>query len=237
MEVTKSVILKIINYSDTQKIVHVYSRENGFLNFISPSFIFRKKSCALQPMQVAEIEYYQSVKGDLHKMKSVDRVVDNSAVYFDIYKMNILLLWSEILDLLLKKEQKNENLFDFIVRAVEYLNTTQKNIANFNLFFLYRLVTLLGFRINTDTYSSGYVFNINDGNFVPQEKGNAYISGPHAAGIIFRLCTCKVEELGDIPLNRESRRILLDIILLFFTIHLSIDFNVKSIRVIREIFD
>ena len=60
--------------------------------------------------------------------------------------------------------------------------------------------------------------------------------GSHTAKIIHRLCTCEVEDLKGIPLNREARNILLDVILTFYSIHLNIDFRVKSIRVIREIF-
>lgn len=49
--------------------------------------------------------------------------------------MNIALLWGEVLDLILKNEQKNIDLFNFILQSVEYLNETVKDIANFNLFF------------------------------------------------------------------------------------------------------
>ena len=55
--------------------------------------------------------------------------------------------------------------------------------------------------------------------------------------MIHKLCSCQVEELADIVLDRKSRSILLDIILLFFSIHLNTDFNIKSIKVIREVFD
>jgi DNA repair protein RecO (recombination protein O) len=40
----------------------------------------------------------------------------------------------------------------------------------------------------------------------------------------------------EIPLNQHSRNILLDIVLLYFSVHLNINFNIKSINVIREVF-
>lgn len=236
MEVVKAVILKIINYSDTQKIIQTFSKEKGYCSFISPAFVFKKKDFLANYMQVAEIEYYENIKSNLHKLKSFSLLVNGSQIYYDIYKMNIALLWSEILSLLLKQEQKNEALFDFLVRSVEYLNSTEEQVANFNLFFLYRLPALIGFKINTDTYEPGSVFNINDGNFCMPENNSLYVSGPNAAKTIYTLCTCRVEDLKNIPLNQESRSILIDIILLFFSIHLSLDFNVKSIRVLREVF-
>lgn len=237
MEVAKVIILKILDFSDTQKIVHTFSKEKGYLSFISPSSFFKKKNCAVHLMQVVEAEFFYSEKGNFQKLKSVTPVLNLSAIYFDIYKMNIILLWSEILNLILRNEQKNTALFDFLVKSLDYLNTTKNDVANFNLFFLYRIAALIGFKINTSTYSQGFVFNINDGTFVEAGMNEPYISGPNAARTIYKLCTCSVEELGDISLNRKSRSILLDIILLFFGIHLNTDFNIKSIRVIREVFD
>lgn len=236
MEVVNVIVLKIQPYSDTQKIIHTFSREKGYLSFISPSSVFRRRNATVNCMQVAEVEYFPNPKSELHKLRAITPVINNSAIYFDIYKMNIILLWSEVLNLLLRREQKNEDLFDFIQRSVEYLNTASGDVANFNLFFLYQLLTLIGFRINVDTYAEGYVFNINDGNFCPPGSANPYISGPNAARAICQLCCCKVDDLKDIPLNRKSRSILLDIILLYFSIHLNTDFNIKSIRVLREVF-
>ena len=94
----------------------------------------------------------------------------------------------------------------------------------------------MGFRIDAESWREGHVFHAGDGCFHAPESGTPCISGPNTAKIIHRLCTCEVEDLKGIPLNREARNILLDVILTFYSIHLNIDFRVKSIRVIREIF-
>ena len=225
-----------MNYTDTQKIIHVYSLEKGYLSMITPSTVFKRKSNPVHLLQIAEIEYFENEKGNLHKLHTVSSVINLPNLYFDIFKMNIVLLWGEVLDLILKNENKNESLFEFITRSVEYLHSTQKEAGNFNLFFLYRLAGLIGFRINATSWQEGYVFNINDGSFYPTDNRTPYISGPNTAKIIWKLCTCEVEEVKDIPLNQQARNILLDIILLFYSIHLNINFNIKSIQVIREVF-
>lgn len=236
MEVIQAIVLKTTHYTDTQKIVHVYSREKGYLSLITPSLIFKRKTSPVHLMQITEIEYFENEKGHLHKLRTAASVTNLADLYFDIFKMNIILLWGEILNLILKNEDKNEDLFDFITRSIEYLNSTRNDIGNFNLFFLYRLADFIGFRINTSSWQENYVFNINNGSFYPADTTSPYISGPNTATIIYRLCTCPLSEIKDIPLNREARNILLDIILLFYSIHLNVSFNIKSIQVIREVF-
>lgn len=236
MEVIQGIILKTVNYTETQKIIRVYSREKGYLSLISPSNVFKRKNQPVHLLQTTEIEYFENDKGDLHKLVTASPVSNLPDLYFDIFKMNIILLWGEVLDLMLRNEGKNEELFNFIVQSSEYLNSTKGDVGNFNLFFLYRLTGLIGFHINTSSWQEGYVFHINDGLFCPSDNNTPYVSGPNTARIIHRLCTCQLFEIKDIPLNQHSRNILLDIILLFYSIHLNINFNIKSIQVIREVF-
>lgn len=187
-------------------------------------------------MQISEIEHTGNENARFRQLSSVSPSVHLPALYFDVIKMNILLLWGEVLDLLLKNEGKNEELFEFISRSVEYLNSANEGIGNFNLLFLYRLAGLIGYRIDSASWQEGYVFNLQDGSFHPVNDSSARISGPNTAAAIHKLCTCPVHEAKNIPLNQAARNTLLDIIFLFYTIHLGIDFNIKSIEVIREVF-
>lgn len=237
MQTVKAVILKSLPYSEQQQIMHAYSAERGYMQFITPMALFKRKSNhAVQCMQIVEIEYYPNERGGLHKLKSVSSLVNTSSIYFDVYKMNIALLWGEILDLVLRHSDPNEALFEYISYSVEYLNTSREDIANFNLLFLFRLSKLMGFGIDNDSFRPDYVFNINDGCFYPTGSPENYCTGPHSAKIIHELCTLPLDSLKNIPLNQQSRKILLDIALLFLGFHLNLDFNTKSIRVIREIF-
>lgn len=236
MELCKAIILKTVNYSDTQKIIHAYSLEKGYISLISPSTIFKRKNTPVHLMQISEIEYFENEKSNFHKLRTVSPLINLPNLYFDVVKMNIILLWGEILNLILKNEGKNEDLYEFIAHSVEYLNSISSGIGNFNLFFLYRLAGLIGFRIDATSWQEGFVFNINDGTFYPSSQDTPYISGPNTAKIIHLLCTCEIHALSKIPLDRQSRNILLDIILLFFSTHLNINFNIKSIQVIREVF-
>ena len=165
METCRGIILNTVPFSDTQKIIHLYAKEKGYLSMLSPSSVFKRKNAPLHLLQITEVEYLENPKGGLHKLKSAAPLVQLPALYFDVVKMNIILLWGEILSRLLRNEGPNEPLFDFITRSVEYLNASEGDTANFNLYFLYRLTAPLGYRINTDTWQPGALFNPHDGCF------------------------------------------------------------------------
>ena len=183
MEIVQGIILKTSPYSETQKIIRIYTKEKGYLSMISPSVVFKRKTKTIHLLQISEIEFFENEKSDLHKLRQISPIINLPELYF-----------------------------------------------------LYRLAGFIGFRINTSSWQENYVFNINDGSFYPSDPATPYISGPNTARIIYQLCTCPLAEIKAIPLNRQSRNILLDVILLFYSIHLNINFNIKSIQVIREVF-
>lgn len=237
MNKTRAVVLKSSPFGEDQRIVRLYSEHAGYLSLITPPSFHRKKSNPVsQPMQLVEVEYFENNRGGLHKLKTISTLRNTTAIYFDIVKMNIALLWGEVLDRILQHEERNGILFDYICDAVEYLHTAGREAANFNLCFLYRLCGLLGFRIDTDSYSEGALFNIGDGKFYPPGVSPEYTSGPHTARIIRCFCASPLEEALEVPLNGESRGVLLDVVLHFLGFHLNIDFNNKNLQVIREVF-
>lgn len=237
MQTVKAVILKSVPYTEQQQIVQAYSGERGFMEFITPVPAFRrKKPLSMQCMRLVEIEYLPNERGGLHKLRSTNPLADTSAVYFDVRKMNIALLWGEVLAMVLRHSEPNEQLFEYIRYSVEYLSEAQEDVANFNLLFLFRLGRMMGFGINLDSYEEGRIFHVDDGCFHPPGTQGRYCAGPRSSTVIHALCSCPMEELKRIPLNQEGRRILLDIALLFLGYHLNLDFNTKSVRVIREVF-
>lgn len=168
MHTVKAIILKSIPHSEQQQILHVYSEERGYMQMITPLALFKRKTnTSVQCMQIVEIEFIPNERGGLHKLKSLSPLVNTSAIYFDVYKMNIALLWGEILNLVLRDSDPNPGLYEYIKTSVEYLNVTRDDIANFNLLFLFRLSKLLGFSIDNSTYHPDHVFNINDGMLLP----------------------------------------------------------------------
>ena len=152
MHTIKAIILKSIPHSEQQQILHVYSEERGYMQMITPLALFKRKAnTSAQCMQIVEIEFIPNERGGLHKLKSLSPLVNTSAIYFDVYKMNIALLWGEILNLVLRDSNPNPDLYEYIKTSVEYLNFTRDDVANFNLLFLFRLSKLLGFSIDNST--------------------------------------------------------------------------------------
>ncbi|MGL5682498.1 MAG: DNA repair protein RecO [Marinifilaceae bacterium] len=237
MRVVETIIIKTVNYNDTQRIVRTFSREAGYLSFIVPAYQLKKRGEQVHPMQLVEIEFESNDRSTLHKCKSITPRMQSHALYFDIVKMNIALLWGEFLDLVLRTEKQNTDLFDFLLNSITYLDAAGQGIGNFNLYFLYRLPTFIGFKIDTLSYRDGYIFNVENGKFYPADAGKPATAGPNAARIIYQLASHPLSQLENLKLNRQSRSILLDILIRYLSDHLNTEFNTPTVTVIRSVFE
>lgn len=236
MHKTYAIILKRIQYNDKQSIIHTYTLKDGFMEFITPNSSQRKK-WGIIPMQVVEIEFFLNQKGKINSVKNIYSVNSNAST-FEIANMNILMLWAEVLSVILRKEDCNPNIFDYIRSSIEYINEDTQNAQILNLFFLYNLLKFIGFKIDTSTYREDYLFSVEDGCFYPEKSPNKTISGVNSAKIIFKLSTCKAKDIDKIRLHKNSIKILLDIFLIYIDRHLNTKlYNNKSIKIIYEVFD
>ena len=66
MEIVQGIILKTSPYSETQKIIRIYTKEKGYLSMISPSVVFKRKTKTVHLLQISEIEFFENEKSDLH---------------------------------------------------------------------------------------------------------------------------------------------------------------------------
>ena len=55
MEIVQGIILKTSPYSETQKIIRIYTKEKGYLSMISPSVVFKRKTKNVHLLQIIEI--------------------------------------------------------------------------------------------------------------------------------------------------------------------------------------
>lgn len=238
MERVEAIILKSTPYLEEQRIVRVFSARQGALSLITSPDGFRKKTQhTLSCLQVSEVVFRRSARGDLHRMISCQPADTPSQLHYDVRKMTIAQLWGEVLCQVLSHEQQNDSLYDFLRHSIAYLERSENDTANFNLQFLFRLCGMMGFRIDTDTYMEEALFDLRDGRFYPPGDNVAsHRIGPHASRVIHRLCSSPTGAIADIPLNRESRSTLLDIALHFLGYHLNLDLHSRALGVIREMF-
>ena len=224
LQKTVGIVLHTLKYNDTSNIVEMYTELSGRVSFLVPVPRSRKsavKSVLFQPLSLIEIEADFRPNATLYKIKEAKSFFPFSSIPYDPYKSSIALFLAEFLYRAVREEAENQPLF-----------------AYFHLVFLMRLSRFLGLYPNLEDYHDGDYFDMLNACFTSlrPQLHSSYIT-PQEASRLIVLMRMNYDTMHLFGMNRLERARCLTIINEYYRLHLP-DFPVlKSLDVLKELFD
>jgi len=236
---SKAIILHSVKYSDNSLIVTMLTRKYG-----RTSFIFRKaksaknsnRSAFLQPLNLVEITAYHNPKKNIQNLKELRISTLYNNIFQSAEKITVALFISEIINKSLRQTEKDENLFDFIENSLIFLDRTDKKIANYHLLFLMKMTKFLGFEPSTNYMRYNYFDQIN-GEFVQKNPLHEHYLRDAEVVLFNSLIDKQFEQMEELSFSRQSRNETLENILNFYRIHIPDFPQIKSLEVLKSVFD
>ena len=222
LQKTVGIVLHTLKYNDTSNIVEMYTELSGRVSFLVPVPRSRKsavKSVLFQPLSLIEIE------ADFRPNATP-------------YKSSIALFLAEFLYRAVREEAENRPLFAYLVHSITWLDECREGFANFHLVFLMRLSRFLGLYPNLEDYHDGDYFDMLNACFTSlrPQLHSSYIT-PQEASRLIVLMRMNYDTMHLFGMNRLERARCLTIINEYYRLHLP-DFPVlKSLDVLKELFD
>ena len=235
------IVLHTVKYNDKANIVHVYTEQSGRMSFLIPAQRSRKsavKQVLFQPLSVVEFEADMRPRSGIHPIKEAKAWYVFTSLPYDLYKSAIAMFLAEFLYRALKEETTNVPLFAYLVHSVQWLDVCETSFANFHLVFLMRLSRFLGLYPNLEDYHGGDYFDLQNACFTPlrPQLHSDYIA-PEEAARLTRLMRMNYETMHLFAMSRMERARCLTIMNEYYRLHLP-DFPVlKSLEVLKELFD
>ncbi len=147
---TEAIILKCNNYRETSKIITFYTRSHGKLNGIAKGVRSTKTKWggALQSMALLNIMFYYKETRTLHLVSGADHLEQFTSIYNDFDKLQIAYRMVELVNRTTAEYQENEQIFNLLAESMKMLEGATKNYVNVLFNFEFRLLNLLGFRVD-----------------------------------------------------------------------------------------
>ncbi|MGL4908473.1 MAG: DNA repair protein RecO [Bacteroidales bacterium] len=240
MEKVKGIILHTIKYGETSTIAYVYTNLHGrqtylFRNARTPAA--RRKTPTIQPLFLLDIEAYPSRKlGAMCTAKEVRPAEVLQSLPFDVHKNVIALFLGEVLYKLVREEESNPTLFDFLYHHILWLDHIQEGIAHFHLYFLVQLARHLGFSPRNNYSDETPYFDMQNGLFVSPMAQHALCMPQHNSALLAQLNQYKIDNLAQLNIPREQRNTLLRMLLNYYATHLGMANPINSLDVLEAVF-
>ncbi|MCD8740975.1 DNA repair protein RecO [Mucilaginibacter roseus] len=235
---TRGIIFRTTDYSESSVIVQIFTEKFGLQSYIINGVKKPKAKIPrnmLQPLHLVDMVVYHKNNGAVQRISELKATPVLQTIPYNVIKSCIAIFLNEVLYKAVKQQSPDEQLFDFIFNAIEWLDHQAKGLANFHLLFLVQLTRYLGFypdRANAD--NSAY-FDMKNGVFSNwKPESILYLSAPHTQNFAALLRT-NIAKPEQLKIDNSERRYLIDKILEYYALHVEGFGNVKSNEILEEV--
>lgn len=234
------ITLRLIRHTDTQSILTAFSRSHGRMALAVPAGKGRGASrmhALAAPLMRLQCMADVKPGREVSPMRGVSLAFATPSVHSHPVKQLIATLIAEVLDTVLRGYNADEPLFDFVETAIRVLDaaTAERAVANFHLWFLYRLAVMMGIEPDVSTYAPGALLDVRDGLWRRSAPLHGLALDAEQSRAAWMLSRMTVSNLGCYSFTRAQRNQALDSILEYYSLHLVNLRNLKSPAILRSI--
>jgi DNA repair protein RecO (recombination protein O) len=241
---TKGIVLRTVKYGETSVIVTILTELFGLQSYLVNGVRIQSgkkgsRAGLFQPSAILELVIYHQETKNLQRLKEYNWSILYQNIFSDVVTHAVALFMIELLLKCLKQPEPNSELYYFTEDALAGLDrSTDKVQANFPLFFSLHLAGFFGLRID-DNYSDKRKFlDLREGYFTDEKPTHPhYLEDPLSGISAHLLKILQPAELGDLSLNKEKRRLLLEAYEDFYSIHIPGYTPLKTLPVLRTILE
>lgn len=235
---TRAVVLDVTPYSEASIILKAYTAEHGLQSFLVNGVRKQKARFAanlFQPLTLLEIVAYHRKSGGLHRVAEVNLSPPLVHIPYDTVKTTIALFLAELIYRSVREEERNPELFGFIDHSVQMLDLHPHTASRFHLVFALQLTRYLGFFPGGSYGAHAPFFDLLEGLFCESRPPHPYVLDPEAAARLFSLLQVDLDGVDGIALSAIERKSLLDAIILYYELHHTQGFSIRSHGVLSEL--
>lgn len=148
------IVLSLTKFSDTGSIVHLYTSEQGRMQY---AIYGNKYKGILRPLSIVEFtaNHRNNAPNQLSTLSDCQLLFINSQLATDIQRQCIAMFIAEVLISTLRHPMNDQPLFDWLCEVVKHLDV-DTDISNLHLHFLLEYANHLGIGIDDTEHPDWY---------------------------------------------------------------------------------
>lgn len=234
---TKGIVFRCIKYSESSVIVDLYTLEKGMRSFIISGLTSKKnraKSICFQHLNILEVVAYDKPDGQLARIKEQSINYHYTRLHIDVVRSSIGLFALEVSRNSIKEYEQNVELYSYIESFLKHLDTCQGGAGLLAIKYMLGLTVHLGIVPMGNWSNAKPYLNLYDGTYTNAE--GKYTIDSASSRMVYDIYSTNVNELAQIPTNKQDRDLLLDHMITYYRLHIEHFQELKSIEVLRTIF-
>ena len=233
---SSALVIHTYPYSESSVIVKAYAEKFGYTSFLLKGFKKnRKQKINLHPLALVEITCVSSKQSGLKFARNIALQKPYSEILMDPIKSGLAMFLAEFLGNTVRDDQDGDSVFfAWLNEVVDELERTS-NLANFHLWFLIHLSDHMGFAPQGSRTINTPHFNLTEGSFVARDSSSENCSEEESI-LLDRILNINYNVLALLALNKKERLILLNLLHMYFEVHLDKKITLKSLDILGQLY-
>ena len=244
VERIEGIITDIIKHSDRHNVVTLYTRQYGRMAFLIPvgtSKTGRLRNALVSLMAVISADVNIRHGKDLYTLRQVAPVKTWHGIYANPVKISLLFFIAEFCNKLIRQYPSDRILWEYLIDSLAKLDSIPTNrLANFHICFLIRLLSLTGIFPAVTGYEPGMHFDMLAAEMIdsnhPSFKMRKGLLNEWESSLIPTFAKINFQNMHLFRFTKTERERLLDRILEYYSLHLPIGKDYKTLSVLHDIF-
>jgi DNA repair protein RecO (recombination protein O) len=239
LQKTRAIILHTLRYGDSSLIVHAYTEQWGRTSFLLKGARKSRKSnrsAMFQPLYLLDLDIYYRDNREMHWIREATFSEVVPGMRQDVVKATQAIFLSEVLLKTIREEERNPDLFGFLLQSLAHFESLVSPSPSFHLIFLFYYSRYLGFFPRNNFSETNLFFNISGGSFSSTPDG-VDIGAEKMLGEQWKSCfVCDYNSADQHFNNHDKRNMFLDSLLEFYRNNHPSMRDLKSLEVLRTVF-
>jgi len=216
---TRGIVFRFVKYGETSIIVTIFTELFGLQSYIVNGVRSAKASNKIslfQPLTLLELVVYHKENASITRIKEVRCFYHFKTLSQDVKKATVSLFLNEVINKSIKEETHASEVCRFLFESLEAFDKMHHGYENFHLIFLIKLSRFLGFGLyNSTDILTGKMLDVKE-----ELLFNALVEANYDS---------------PVTVTNTQRRVLLDLIIKFYSTHTENMSEIRSIEVLREV--
>ncbi len=239
LETTQGIVLHYNRYNDESAIADIFTLSRGSVSFLVRDRRQQRKknihTTLLRPLNIVEVMFDYRTSTSLQRIQEVHIAHCYTSLPYDPVKETVALFLSEFLHNVLRNEVKNPDLYYYIQYSLQWFDMTDKGLANFHVAFLTRMTYYLGLWPNMDKRSKLPYFDLKDSTATDTEPKHSFFLKGEEVAMMPKLLRMNVRNMHRFLLTRQQRNRMLDVLTIYYQLHVPEFRDLRSLAVLREV--
>lgn len=245
LEKIDGIVLEIIKHNDKHNVVVIYTRQHGRMSFLTPvgkSKSGKMRNAVLSLMAIVKAEVNIKAGKELYNLKNVQPEILWHNIYGNPIKCSLLFFLAEFCSKLVRQYPPDEKFWTYLINSLRVMDSlSPERLASFHIAFLIGLLSITGICPPVEKWEAGEQFDMLSGEMLPPDnqfflRRTALISSQESRHIPV-LLRMNYFNMHSFRYSRQQRQAVLDHLLTYYSIHLPIGKEMKTLPVLREFFD